>query len=302
MIESASFTADSAGRLDLAVLRAFPSVSRRIVREAPPGSILVDGRPAGKGMKLRGGEKVEIVSLPETCDTRIEPDRSVPLPETVYEDDALLAFNKPAGMPVQPVRRGETGTLMNAVAARWPETAEVGDDPLTGGAVHRIDIDTSGLVIVARTQKAWENLRAAFKAHEVEKTYLALVEGSIAVGGRIEGDLAGVRGADRRKMCDARRYPDEKHPMHAVTEYRPVGLRPHGRLERTLLEVKIRTGVTHQIRCQLAMSGMHILNDTLYGAFPEPGMTGHALHALSAEFNHPVSGGRMLLRAECPWA
>ena len=300
MIRNASFTAPGPGRLDLAVAAAFPSVSRRFVREAPHGAILVDGRPASKGMKLRGGERVEIVELADSSDVRIFPDRSVPLPETVFEDDFLLAFSKPAGMPVQPLKRGETGTLMNAVAARWPETAEIGDDPLMGGALHRIDIGTSGLVLVARTAAAYANLRAQFQAQSVEKIYLAVVEGSVAVGGRLEGDLAVMRGAGRCRMCDARRMPGAR-PMHAVTEYRPVERRTSGTEEQTLLEVRIFTGVTHQIRFQLANAGMHILNDTLYGAFPVPGMAGHALHALSARFLHPASGAPVLLRAECPW-
>lgn len=299
MIRSASFTAQGPGRLDLAVVGAFPSVPRRFVREAPRGAILVDGRPAGKGAKLKGGEKIEIAGLAEYSDVRIAPDRSAPAPDPVFCDDSLLAFSKPAGMPVQPLKRGEKGTLMNAVVARWPETALAGEDPMMGGALHRIDIGTSGLVLVARTRKAYDSLRAQFKAQSVEKIYLALVEGAVAVGGRIESDLAMERNAQRCKMCDARRYPDLKRPMHAVTEYRPLERRTRQRAEETLLEVKIFTGVTHQIRCQLASAGMHIVNDTLYGAFPVDGMTGHALHALSASFLHPESGDPCTIRAEC---
>lgn len=298
MLRNATFAAPAPGRLDLAVTQAFPSVPRRFVREAPRGAILVDGRPADKGARLRGGETVTVVELPESCDVRIAPDFSIPRPQPVFEDSSLLAFCKPAGMPVQPLDRNEKGTLMNAVAAHWPETAEAGDDPLMGGALHRIDIGTSGLVMVARTRQAYENLRDQFKAQTVEKKYLAVVEGAVAVGGTLEGWLAGERGAPRRKMCDARRYRDVKYPMHAVTAYAPVGRRTAGTEERTLLEVTIFTGVTHQIRCQLAAARMHILNDTLYGAFPVRGMKGHALHALSARFLHPESAVETLIRAE----
>ena len=176
-------------RLDAALLLHFPTSTRAFAREAiESGAILVDGRRAAKGLKLRGGETIEVRELAEACDNVVAPDPSVRLHE-VFADDALLAYDKPSGMPVQPLKRSERGTLMNGVAAHHPECIPLGDRPLLAGAVHRIDADTSGLVLVARTSEAFENLRGQFAAQTVEKTYLALVEGTVAAGGTLENDL-----------------------------------------------------------------------------------------------------------------
>ena len=306
MISDAIFTAPAAGaRLDAAILAAFPSSSRAFVRDAiAAGAVSVDGRCAPKGMKLRGGERVEIASLAEKSDNTVRPDAFF-RPACVFEDDSLLAFDKPAGMPVQPVKHGETGTLMNAVAAIHPECIPLGDRPLMAGAVHRIDSGTSGLVLVARTRDAFDAMRAQFAAQSVRKTYLALVEGAVAVGGTLEHDLVHDPSLPYCKMipagrerCDAPRAGRER-ALHAVTRFRPVANTTVECETRTLLEVEIFTGVTHQIRAQLALAGMHIVNDTLYGAFAVEGATGHCLHALSAAFKHPATGQDVCIST--PW-
>lgn len=296
-------------RLDAALLSLFPASTRAFVREAVErGDVLVDGRRACKGMKLRGGERLDVRELAEASDNRVAPDPDVPL-RALFEDDDLLAFDKPAGMPVQPLSRLETGTLMNGVVARYPECADVGDTPLMAGALHRIDADTSGLVLVARTAAAFDALRAQFAAQSVRKTYLALVEGSFTVGGTLENDLVHdptlpfcrMIDAVRNRLCAAERA--KLRPLHAVTRFEPVGHTAVENEERTLLEVTIYTGVTHQIRAQLAMAGMHIVNDRLYGAFAVEGLAGHCLHSLAARFRHPVSGDDTEIRASLPaWA
>ena len=301
MIERVTFTALGGIRLDAALTMQFPSTTRALAREAcAAGDVRVDGRPAEKGRKLRGGETVEVVRLAESADNRVAPNRAVPV-RNVFSDDALLAFDKPAGLPVQPLTRHETDTLMNGVVARWPEVAAVGDGPLMAGALHRIDAGTSGLVLVARTAAAFTALRAQFAAHTVTKTYLALVEGAVAAGGTLESDLVHDPTQTFCRMVDVSRLraPARTAPMHAVTAFRPLGLTRCGLEERTLLEVTIRTGVTHQIRAQLAAAGMHIVNDRLYGAFAVEDMAGHRLHALAAAFEHPVSGAAC--RIETPW-
>ena len=310
MIERKTIAAQSGGvRLDAALLLAFPSTTRAFAREAiESGAVLVNGRRAAKGLKLRGGESIEVRALAESSDNTVAPDASVPL-RSVFEDDALLAFDKPAGMPVQPLSRTETGTLMNGVVARHPECIPLGDAPLMAGALHRIDADTSGLVLVARTAQAFDALRAQFAAQTVEKTYLALVEGSVAAGGALENDLVHDPTLPFCRMIDARHNRltlSEKaklRPMHAVTRFRPVGHTTVECEERTLLEVTIFTGVTHQIRAQLAMAGMHIVNDRLYGAFAVENQRGHCLHALAAKFRHPVSEIETEIRTPLPdWA
>ena len=295
-------------RLDAALLRVIPSTTRAFVKEAiTAGNVLVNGRPAAKGLKLRGSETVVVKELLEAADNLVAP---VAGPVAcVFEDDAVLAFDKPAGMPVQPLSCRETGTLMNAVVHRHPECRTLGDQPLMAGALHRIDADTSGLVLVARTATAFENLRAQFAAQTVKKTYLALVEGAVAVGGTLENDLVHDPTLPFCRMIDVRHnrltssLVARLKPLHAVTQFKPIAHTTVENEERTLLEVTIYTGVTHQIRAQLALAGYHIVNDRLYGAFAVENQTGHCLHALAAAFAHPVSGDPVEIRTPWPkWA
>ena len=309
MIENETFQVEASGvRLDAALLSRFPTSTRAFCREAcAAGEVIVDGRPALKGMKLSRGAQVLVKRLAEASDNRVAPDRSISV-RCLFEDDALLAFDKPPAQPVQPLTCHETGTLMNGVVARWPDVREIGDQPLMAGALHRIDADTSGLVLVARTATAFENLRAQFAAQTVRKTYLALVEGTIAVGGTLENDLVHVPGLSYCKMTDisrARLTRDARQPtpLRAVTNVRPLARTTVANEERTLLEVTIHTGVTHQIRAQLALAGMHIINDRLYGAFAVENQVGHCLHALAAKFRHPISGDETEIRTPFPpWA
>lgn len=308
MIENTIVHCDTGGiRLDAALLALFPSSTRAFCREAiAAGKVKVNGRLASKGLKLKGGEKLEVAELAEACDRRVQGDLSV-RPVCVFEDDALLAFDKPAGQAVQPISRSEKGTLLNGVVARWPECAEIGEEavPLMAGAIHRIDAGTSGLVLVARTQAAFDGLRSQFAAQSVEKTYLALVEGRISAGGTLEGELVHDPALDYCRMIDPRRAraPYRGKPMFARTKFTPVAWQQVEAEDRTLLEVVIFTGVTHQIRAQLAMAGMPVVNDRLYGAFAVENMVGHALHSLAAKFVHPVSGDPVEIRTPYPaWA
>ena len=303
-------------RLDAAVLDAFPGTTRALVRDAiARGGVLVSARasdqprPAPKGLKLRGGETILVRELMEEADVRVAPDADVE-PVCVFADESILAFDKPAGMPVQPLTCRERGTLMNGVVAAYPECRDVGDQPLMAGALHRIDADTSGLVLVARTKEAFADMRAQFAAQTVRKTYLALVEGAVAAGGTLENDLVHDPTVPFCRIVDAAAFAARRRelagglrPMHAVTRFRPVAMTSVECEERTLLEVEIFTGVTHQIRAQLALAGMHIVNDRLYGAFAVENQAGHCLHALSAAFAHPASGEPAEIRTDLPaWA
>ena len=310
MIEGRTIQVERGGvRLDAALLVAFPTSTRAFVREAvESGDVLVDGRRAAKGMKLRGGETISVASLAEASDNTVSPNPDIRV-SAVFEDSSLIALDKPAGLPVQPISRSETTTLMNGVVARWPECREIGDSPLMAGALHRIDADTSGLVLVARTQEAFAALRAQFAAQTVEKTYLALVEGCVAAGATLENDLVHdptlpfcrMVDADRNRLTLAQRAKLKR--LHAVTRFSPVGHVMEENEERTLLEVTIFTGVTHQIRAQLALAGMHIVNDRLYGAFAVENQRGHCLHALGAKFRHPATDDPVDIRTPYPaWA
>lgn len=310
MIERRQIKVNESGvRLDAVLFKACPSSSKALIRRAiEHGDILVNSRRTSKGTRLRGGETVEILRLLEQADNLVKPVPGAPL-KCVFEDADLIAFDKTAGMPVQPLDCEETGTLMNAVAAAYPECRTVGDSPLMAGALHRIDADTSGLVLVARNEAAFENMRRQFSEHSVKKTYLALVEGAVATGGTLENDLVHdptlpfcrmidfKRNRLTRAQCEGLRH------MHAVTRFTPIGRTMQENEERTLLEVTIYTGVTHQIRAQLALAGMHIVNDRLYGAFAVENQTGHCLHSLSASFRHPTFCTETEIRTNYPdWA
>jgi 23S rRNA pseudouridine1911/1915/1917 synthase len=310
MIERRQIKVNESGvRLDAVLFKACPSSSKALIRRAiEHGDILVNSRRTSKGTRLRGGETVEILRLLEQADNLVKPLPGAPL-KCVFEDADLIAFDKTAGMPVQPLDCEETGTLMNAVAAAYPECRTVGDAPLMAGALHRIDADTSGLVLVARNEAAFENMRRQFSEHSVKKTYLALVEGAVATGGTLENDLVHDPTLPFCRMIDFRRNRltraqcEGLRPMHAVTRFTPIGRTMQENEERTLLEVTIYTGVTHQIRAQLALAGMHIVNDRLYGAFAVENQTGHCLHSLSASFRHPTFCTETEIRTNYPdWA
>ena len=310
MIRDRKITIESGGvRLDAALLAAFPSSSKAFIKRAiDSGTITVNSRRSAKGLKLRGGESVEIAELLEQSDNTVRPEPGTSL-DCVFEDSHLLAFDKCAGQPVQPLSCDETGTLMNAVVARYPECRTLGDLPLMAGALHRIDADTSGLVLVARNADAFESLRRQFSEQSVKKTYLALVDGSIAAGGTLENDLIHDPTADFCRMVDARNnrltlaQRERQRALHAITRFAPIAHTTVENEERTLLEVTIYTGVTHQIRAQLAIAGMHIVNDRLYGAFAVENQQGHCLHSLAAAFRHPASGLETEIRTQYPyWA
>lgn len=298
--------------MDAAILHAFPTTTRAFVRDAiSSGNVLITtgGAPrrADKGQKLRAGTELIIRELLESQDNLVSPSGVCPHP--VYEDASLLAFDKPCGMPVQPLSCRETGTLANAVALAYPECRPLGDRPLLGGALHRIDAGTSGLVLFARSETAFNALREQFTAQTVRKTYLALVEGSVAAGGTLENDLIHDPTQTFCRMIDAhhnrltRAQAEGLKALHAITEFRPVAYTTVENEERTLLEVTIFTGVTHQIRAQLALAGMHIVNDRLYGAFAVENQIGHCLHAFAADFRHPMTNAALHIETPRPvWA
>ncbi len=287
-------------RLDVFVQACFPTTSKSFIRKAiETGAILLDDRPSPKGAKLKSGDVVKIRSLPELADNHVRPDPSIK-PAIVYDDDGLIGVDKPAGMPVQPLSLDETGTLMNGLVAYAPELAAVGDSPLLAGALHRIDIWTSGLVLAARSEELWQAMRALFAARKVRKTYLALVEGHVLSAGKVSCDLAHDPNWPVCRMMEARKAGARARPLFAETFYRPI----HTAGPDTLLEVTIYTGVTHQIRAQLALVGHPIVGDALYGARTCLGTDcGQRLHALAASFRHPKTNEDCRIATpDPPWA
>lgn len=297
-------TDDSEGiRLDAYILSQCPTSTRAFVRDAlARGDITVDGRPALKGIKVHSGANVEIIELLEEIDNRINPNPLVVL-DTVYEDENFLAVNKESGISVHPLSPRENNTLLNGIVAKYPQIADVGEPPLAAGAVHRIDAGTSGLVIIAKDNETFNAMRAAFAERKVIKKYLALVEGNVIHSGKISCELVHDPTVTYCHMIDklqVKRKADlaKLRPMYAQTAYKPIKKFK----STTLLEVTILTGVTHQIRAQLSMTGHPIVGDTLYGAKKSKEGT-FRLHSLSAEFIHPITGTPIILKSPLPnWA
>jgi 23S rRNA pseudouridine1911/1915/1917 synthase len=277
-------------RLDVFLGRQLPAVSRRVVRRViGEGAVRVNGRRAAKGARLRAGD---VVSLPELSGAVVaEPG---PGPTVLYEDDDLVAVDKPGGMPSHAVDPRQRHTAGAFLLARWPEMAGVGD-ALAPGLVHRLDTGTSGVLLAARTAHAHAELRALLRAHVVEKHYLAVVAGDARALTDVRVDAALAHDPrDRRRMVPARpgmrAWPAETRL--AVERAGP---------ERSLVAATILTGVTHQVRAHLAHVGHPVLNDMVYGvmtpALP-PGR--HALHAACVRLRHPRTGAPLDVTAPLP--
>jgi 23S rRNA pseudouridine1911/1915/1917 synthase len=284
-----SLKADEAAgqRLDLFLHRRLPWHSRsRLQSWIKAGRVLVDGVPQKPSFLLRGGETLMVSpSAPPPLDAVPE---DIPL-EVLYEDDSVIAVNKSAGMVVHlgPGNRG--GTLVNALLHRFRELSQsAGKD--RPGIVHRIDKDTSGVILVARNDEAHRRLAAQFSKREVEKIYLALVQGKVArESGRIEKPIA--RDPRHRRRMTARLGSGRA----AVSEYRVLK-----RFDRfTLLEVRILTGRTHQIRAHMASIGHPVAGDRLYGAAAGP-LPRFFLHAWRIGFVSPAVGERVTVEAPLP--
>jgi 23S rRNA pseudouridine1911/1915/1917 synthase len=285
--------ASAAGRLDRAVADAL-GLGRAAVKEAfQRGAVRVAGRRARPADPAAPGAAVTIdVEAPAGPPAA---DVTAPL-GVLLETPRLLVVEKPAGVATHPLREGETGTLANVVVARYPECAAASPAAREGGAVQRLDLETSGAVLFARDRAAWEHLHAELAARRVEKTYLALVAGRVAAGGTTSVPLA-QKGARAVPVPDPERAPKGvSRPREAVTHWEPLRRLP----AHTVLEVRIETGVMHQIRAHLANLGHPVAGDALYGgpAAAVPGLARHALHAHRIALVGP-DGARVA--AESPW-
>jgi len=252
----------------------------------------VDGRRAAKGAQVGPGARVSVRLPPPDAPA---PQADLPI-RIVHADLHLVVADKPPGMPSHPLKPGETGTAANALVGRFPELARVGPAPREGGLVHRLDTDTSGLLLAARTEAAHAMLRAQFSARKVEKGYLALVAGELHAGGEVDVPLA-------HDPDDARRVRPASDPGWAETHRARPAVTRFVPLERrgglTLVEVEIATGVLHQIRAHLAFIGHPLAGDALYGGPELPGLTRHFLHASRLGLAHP-DGGRARFDSPLP--
>lgn len=276
---------DAGGRLDRAVADAL-GVGRAAVKQAfAAGRVRVEGRRARGRDPAVPGALVEVEVESPLAPPSPDPDMPVRI---LAEGPGWLVADKPAGIATHPLRAGETGTLANGIVARYPECAEASPDPRDGGALQRLDVETSGCVLFARSRAAWEALRGQFAARTVEKVYAALVFGRVEAGGVCSVPLA-ARGGRVVPV------PDPDRPPRTSGKARPAETRYEVRrafAAHTLLEVRIITGVMHQIRAHLAFLGHPVAGDSLYGgaAAALPGLSRQFLHAAAVGFERPEGG------------
>jgi 23S rRNA pseudouridine1911/1915/1917 synthase len=265
-------------RLDKFVSLRIPGISRGSVRRLlERGQVLVEGRRRPKGFRVAPGQQVLVA-------TATRDERPVPQPElelhVVAEGPDLLVLNKPAGIPCHPLVPGETDTVANALAARYPECVEASAQARECGLVHRLDWSTSGLLLAARNPNTYGRLRGMFSSRQVLKHYLALVAGRVEGPGTVRSFLRTMPG-DRTRMQVVSSDVLDKGGREAETDYRP--LEHLTERELTLVRASCRTGRRHQVRAHLAHVGHPLLGDARYGGPAHPGVEGAFLHAARLE-------------------
>lgn len=276
-------------RLDSFLAAAVSDLSRaRIQRLIAAGEVQVDGRPARAATRVRAGQTITL-HVPPAEQVKLEAEE-LPL-SIVYEDDDVLVIDKPAGLVVHPAPGHPRGTLANAVLSHWRGARTVGPEGLRLGLVHRLDKDTSGLLVVARHPAAQASLVRQMKAGQVEKRYLALVRGQPSPPSGIIDAPIGRDPRDRTRMA----VRPEGRP--ARTHYRTLELLG----DYALVELRLETGRTHQIRVHLRAIGHPIVGDPVYGvADHRLGLRRQFLHATSLRFAHPRDGRPMTFESPLP--
>ena len=272
-----------------------PSVDTDITRTSAQrliedGNILVNGKNAKVSYKIQENDKIS-VEIPEPKQIELKA-QNIPI-EIIYEDSDIIVVNKPKGMVVHPANGNPDGTLVNAIMAICKGTLSGIGGELRPGIVHRLDKDTSGVLIVAKNDIAHVKMSEQIKKHEVEKTYIALVKGIVKENQATINMPIGRSTKDRKKMAV------NKKGKEAITHFKVIERFP--KYNCTLLEIKIETGRTHQIRVHLSEIGYPVIGDEVYSNGKNQwNIKGQCLHAKSLKFKHPVTKKEMFIEAELP--
>ena len=288
VIELIAAKEDSGSRADKYISDNIAQLTRSAVQNLIlQGSVLADGKHIAKNCKLRGGEKLT-VEIPDPQPLDAQPE-NIPL-DIVYEDDDLLVVNKPKGMVVHPAHGNHNGTLVNALLYHCGGSLSGINGVIRPGIVHRIDKNTSGLLIVAKNDAAHLGLAEQIKAHSFTREYEAVAVGYFReTEGTIDTPI-GRHKTDRKKMCVT-----TENSRNAVTHYSVI--KQYGGYAH--LRLRLETGRTHQIRVHLAYLGHPVLGDDVYGK-PYKGLDGQCLHARKIGFIHPETKKYMEFSSELP--
>ncbi len=286
---------DVGERLDIVLARGAPGLSRgRVKALFEAGEVRVNGRRAKKSVLVSIGDRVTIESLPGPTDFHATADPALDI-NIVLEREGYVVVDKPAGVPSHPLREGELGTLAGALVARYPEMRGVGYHNREPGILHRLDNDTSGLMLAARDQGTFEALRHQLQVGEIEKRYIARCTGIVTVPQFIDAAIANDP-RDRRKVrvCYDPREIKRLRAQQAHTEV----LRSEPADDGSRVEVRANNARRHQVRVHLASIGHPLLGDTLYGGPSLPGYHRHLLQASSLTFTDPKTGTRSTARID----
>ncbi len=274
-------------RLDCYLSEALEVTRSAVQNWLEQGLVRVNGRPQEKNYRLREGDRIEAeLPAPAPCQAVAE---DIPL-DIVYEDDDLLVVNKPKGMVVHPAAGNPSGTLVNALLAHCGDSLSGINGVLRPGIVHRIDKDTSGLLIVAKNDFAHQGLAEQIKAHSFDRIYEAVVCGHLReAAGRVDAPI-GRHPVHRKRMAVT-----DRHSRQAVTHYETIREYPG----YAYIRLRLETGRTHQIRVHMAYLGHPVAGDEVYGK-PLPGLQGQCLHARGIGFRHPRSGAYLHFTSPLP--
>ena len=281
---------ESADRIDALLAQNVPELTRSAAqRLLEAGAVSVDGRIVKKNHKCSAGERIEL-SLPETQETELRP-QDIPL-DIVYEDEDVVVVNKPRGMVVHPAPGHPDATLVNALMYHCGDSLSGIGGEKRPGIVHRIDKDTSGLLIAAKNDTAHLHLSAQLSDRSLSRVYEAVVRGNFREDcGTVDAPI-GRHPTDRKKMAVT-----DKNSRAAVTHWEVIA-RYRG---YTHIRCRLETGRTHQIRVHMAHIGHPLLGDQVYGApSPDKGLEGQCLHARELKFIHPRSGEPVHIKTELP--